>query len=193
MSRRERKKRAVREKIQDELVRLISLKGLENTTVDDLCEAADIAKKTFYNYYGTRQELILEVCQIRLFNRLQENIAVAIKHHNGLAAQLGFIIGEMELFIIHAEAFEKELINYMLANLSTLTGSEQSHSMQAGYEHMYRAGEAELKPGLTPEFCAEMTVAMINALSLGLLDSSKEEVRQRTGLLLTYIQESMLQ
>lgn len=48
ISRRERKKLAVREKIQDELVSLISLKGLENTTIDDPCEAADIAKKTFY-------------------------------------------------------------------------------------------------------------------------------------------------
>ena len=193
LSRRERKKQAVREKIQDELVSLVGLNGLDGTTVDDLCEAVDIAKKTFYNYYSSRHELIMEVCQNRLFNRLQNNIVIAMQEQRGLSAQLAFIIGEMEQFIINAESVEKELINYMLANLSSSNGSDQSHFMQEGYEQMFKAGADELKSELTPGFCAEMTVVMINALSLGLMDRPEAEIKTKTKMLLSYIRQSMLQ
>lgn len=192
VSRRERKKQAVREKIQDELVRLINTKGLDRTTIDDLCEAADIARKTFYNYYSTRHDLIIEVCQNRLFNRLENNIALAMQSRKGLSAQLGFIITEMEQFIIHARSFERELINYMLANLTSSNSSEQAHFMQESYEHMFKAGIDELKPELTPTFCADMTVAMISAMSLSLLGESADEVKVRTAMLLSYIRSSML-
>lgn len=65
--------------------------------------------------------------------------------------------------------------------------------MREGYEHMFKADAAELKPGLTPEFCAEMTVAMVSAMSLSLLECSEDQVRSKTGMLLSYIQQSMLQ
>lgn len=196
IGRRERKKQAVRDSIQDELFRLIGLNGLEGTTIDELCEAADISKKTFYNYYSTRHDLIMEVCQSRLFNHLQNNITVTIENYRGLSDQLIFLMGKMEQFILHAKRSEKELINYMLMNLSSNNGSKQSHSMQEGYEQIFRAGAAELKSGLTPEFCAEMTVAMVNALSLSLISNnkagSKGKVQAKTKMLLTYILQSML-
>ncbi len=54
-----------KEMIKDSLVQsgiqLIRDKGLRRVTVDDLTQAAGIAKGTFYSYYSTKEELLFEI------------------------------------------------------------------------------------------------------------------------------------
>jgi AcrR family transcriptional regulator len=58
-TRRERKKANARAHILAAAVRLFSTAGLENTTVDQVAEAADIGKGTIYNYFSTKEDIVV--------------------------------------------------------------------------------------------------------------------------------------
>jgi AcrR family transcriptional regulator len=60
ISRRERKKLRTRALIQREALRLFLEKGFEATTIGEIAEAADIATSTFFNYFPTKEDVVLQ-------------------------------------------------------------------------------------------------------------------------------------
>jgi AcrR family transcriptional regulator len=60
-SRRARKKEATRRSIVDAASRLFGERGFDAPTVDEIAEAADVAKGTIYNYFSTKEELLFEL------------------------------------------------------------------------------------------------------------------------------------
>jgi AcrR family transcriptional regulator len=57
--RRERKKLATRQALMDAALRLVADRGLEQVTVEDISEAADVATRTFFNYFSSKEEALL--------------------------------------------------------------------------------------------------------------------------------------
>ncbi len=55
---RERKKLRTRAAIQKEAMRLFMDKGFEDTTIEDIAEAADISPSTFFNYFPTKEDVV---------------------------------------------------------------------------------------------------------------------------------------
>ena len=61
--------------ISAQALRLFQERGYENVTVQDICDACEITKPTFYRYVPSKEELLLEVYDditIRLSQRLLE-------------------------------------------------------------------------------------------------------------------------
>ena len=59
MGLRERKKQKTREAIQRAALRLFAKQGYEETTVEDIADAAEISPSTFFNYFPTKDEVVL--------------------------------------------------------------------------------------------------------------------------------------
>jgi AcrR family transcriptional regulator len=57
---RERKKLRTRAAIQREAMRLFLKNGFQATTIEDIAEAAEISPSTFFNYFASKDALILE-------------------------------------------------------------------------------------------------------------------------------------
>jgi AcrR family transcriptional regulator len=57
---RERKKLQTRQHIADVAARLFAAHGFEDVTVDQVAAAADVAKKTVFNYFPTKEDLVFD-------------------------------------------------------------------------------------------------------------------------------------
>jgi len=56
---RERKKQKTKEAIQREAMRLFLERGYEETTIEQIANAADISPSTFFNYFPTKEDVVL--------------------------------------------------------------------------------------------------------------------------------------
>ncbi len=62
-SRRERRVREVHDRILRAAMERFAAHGVESVKVDEICAAADIAQKTFFNHFPTRQHLVREIAE----------------------------------------------------------------------------------------------------------------------------------
>ncbi len=58
LSRRERKKAEQRQRIYETALRLIEAKGFDEVTVEEITEAADVGKGTFFNYFPSKVDVL---------------------------------------------------------------------------------------------------------------------------------------
>jgi AcrR family transcriptional regulator len=72
--RRSRRRAEIREKLFQAALSLIMRRGLQQTTVSDITEAADVGKGTFFNYFRTKEHVLVEFYErhrVRLEERLR--------------------------------------------------------------------------------------------------------------------------
>jgi AcrR family transcriptional regulator len=63
LSRRERKKNELKEKIYRTAVKHFRSKGFEATNIEEITEAVDISRNTFFNYYAGKDRVLHEIAQ----------------------------------------------------------------------------------------------------------------------------------
>src|SRR5215469_2127423 len=66
MGRRERKAAATRLKLFRCALQLFAERGLQNVTVEDITEAADVGKGTFFNYFKSKDHVLSVMAEIQL-------------------------------------------------------------------------------------------------------------------------------
>src|SRR5690242_11989842 len=65
-SRRDKKRTETRERIFGVAMRLFADKGYQATTVDEITEAADVAKGTFFNYFQTKEAVLQDFARLQM-------------------------------------------------------------------------------------------------------------------------------
>jgi len=68
-----------RERILDNATELFAAKGYHGTTIDEIVQATGIAKGTFYIYFDSKEELLVEVIK-RLIDSTLEKIDIKLEH-----------------------------------------------------------------------------------------------------------------
>lgn len=70
-SRRQRRRREVHERILHAAVDLFERHGVDGTKIDAICALADVAQKTFFNHFPTKQHLVREIAATFLHELLE--------------------------------------------------------------------------------------------------------------------------
>lgn len=194
LGRRERKKKAVREAIRKESLLLIGRHGVDGLTIDAICDCVDIAKKTFYNYYATKNELISELCAEELLQGTDKLIDEVIESGKPLPEQLQHIVNVFIQREKRAGGIERELIAFSVGALSANIneGAGQLAFINDVFLRFYEHHQAALKPEFSPVFCAEMTVGMLNAITLNWVHNTNYDSPSRYRQLGEFIISSML-
>jgi len=68
VNRMDRRKREVRDRILGAAFDLFLDQGVSATTIEDICERADIANRTFFNHFATRHDMMRALAEDRLLN-----------------------------------------------------------------------------------------------------------------------------
>jgi AcrR family transcriptional regulator len=76
--RRQRRSAEIRERLFNASLRLFAQKGFAETTVEDITEAADVGKGTFFNYFPSKDHILLAFGEMQL-RKLEAAIEVARK------------------------------------------------------------------------------------------------------------------
>ncbi|MEZ2130840.1 MULTISPECIES: TetR family transcriptional regulator [unclassified Sinorhizobium] len=56
--RRERKRRQTRERIEKSAMKLFLERGFDSTTIEDITESADVSKRSFFDYFPSKEEVV---------------------------------------------------------------------------------------------------------------------------------------
>ena len=76
--RRQRRSAEIRERLFNAALKLFAEKGFAETTVADITNAADVGKGTFFNYFPSKDHILLAFGEMQL-GKLQEAINIARK------------------------------------------------------------------------------------------------------------------
>ncbi len=186
---RERKKQALRKRIIDEALALIAHQGIEEMTIEAMCDGAGISRKTFYNYYATKHELLFDICVSRLLELVAGSIEQAIADYRTLPERLTHVITRQKAHLCGGTGLEREIARYSIASIgnSPASGATLLALMNENFLRLYEASVSELKPGLSHAFCAEMTVGMIDTVILNALHNPAYDAARRYDELLDFL------
>src|SRR5947208_1516441 len=97
LTRRERKKTVVRERVIARAIDLFSRRGIADVTVDQIAEAADVGKGTIYNYFETKEDIVVAF-MVDLERRVQAKLKTLTRSRQPLEAILaGFILHQFQM------------------------------------------------------------------------------------------------
>ena len=66
---------------------LFGERGVEKTTVADLCERADVARQTFFNHFGSKQDLVRELAR-RGRDYFVKTVGATLRHAGGTGERI---------------------------------------------------------------------------------------------------------
>jgi len=150
LSRRERKKKETREKIFSIAMRLFRTQGFSATSVEQITKYADVGKGTFYNYFATKEAVILEfsklTCQDLINNgRIKSGLNTRERLKNLLQDWAEFMIKDREIAWVtvkNREGADYDLsLHYGL--LAIITVGQQNSELCREYDAAFLAESLE--------------------------------------------------
>ncbi|TGE32274.1 TetR/AcrR family transcriptional regulator [Desulfosporosinus sp. Sb-LF] len=150
LSRRERKKKETRERIFTNAMQLFRLQGFTATSVQQITQQADVGKGTFYNYFSTKEAVILEFSRRTwkdLVNKGRQEPTVSTRQRLGdlLQAWVGFMIEDREIAWVtvrNREGADYDMsLHYAL--LAILTVGQQNNEISRVFDPAFLAESLE--------------------------------------------------
>jgi AcrR family transcriptional regulator len=138
-NRRERRKLEVRGRILEAAHELFEQKGLAATRVADICERADVAEKTFFNHFATRQVLLGAMAEAAIGDLLAD-VEEARASKETAADRLAHLF---DIFGRSAEAagpMHRELLTEITHTAHAEAGPEKSKLLHDAFGSIVRDG-----------------------------------------------------
>ena len=112
MNRTERRKLDTKENILAAAFDLFLAQGVGATTIEDICERADVANRTFFNHFATRQDMVRALSERRLVNL---HDVVFDRADEAIPARLVGVFDDIGAALAKSGDNYRELIGEMLA------------------------------------------------------------------------------
>ena len=138
--RRDRRRREVHERILKAAVDRFERQGVEATKVDDICAVADVAQKTFFNHFPTKQHLIREIAATflhELLDILEETRAMPGTTGERISRFFARIAADVEAASPMRRALVLEVIRLVHDDRAE---AEQSRQLRASFGLLLRDG-----------------------------------------------------
>jgi AcrR family transcriptional regulator len=174
---RERKKRRTRRSIERAALDLFEAHGFDATTIDDIAAAAEIAPRTFFHYFPTKEDVVLADYAIRL-----DRIVAALMEGPGEAAPWQALRTAFLGVAADYEAERSQLLRRFRIISTTPSVGARSLQLQARWEDAVAvavAGWLHADPAqdIAPRLLAGAALAAMRAaLALWLTDDGRSRL-----------------
>lgn len=165
-SRRARKKERTRQEIFSAAMDLFTARGFEAVTIEAICEAADVARATFFLHFPTKASLLHEW-----------NCQVAAEFGATLREPRGSAVDELRGLVEHISARLRAQADVMSAMLNEFFATPQAVSsaraaaqdLHALFESIIRRGQArgELRRSVDPRLAVAVVLSTSAAILAG--------------------------
>ena len=159
LGRRERRKLEVRTRIREAGLALFEDRGIEATKVQDICEHADIAHKTFFNHFPTKRHLLREIAQDSLGQLLldiEDARKLSVPTHEKIHAFFDRIADNAEA----AGPMHRELLTEMV-HIAHESGTEHQQAQQLHDAFSALVADGLEAGDLTDRYGAEVLTEML--------------------------------
>lgn len=190
MGRRERKKLQSRKAILDAAVEQFSQKGFKETSVADIMNAADLGIGTFYNYFQSKEEILVQLIQ-----QMVKEVADALKELREAERPADELLAagcRITARFLDENRYVLPLFISAAEHSGLPEGSDKAPKVTAPgfkglYEHILREGQdkGEVRKDISAELIAEMFHSVYQAAAFSKLDIPfQENVAMKTRLIL---------
>lgn len=164
MSRTDRRKQEVRDRILSAAFDLFLLHGVTATTVGEICDRADVANRTFFNHFPTRQDMIRALAERRLLN-LHE--VVSARAGGSATDRLIGVFDDIAATLVKSGDTYREMIGEMFA--STGYGVQRGFGLHDTFLELVKDGVAQgqISAKHDPQTLADI---IVGALFAGLMN-----------------------
>ncbi len=193
LGRRERRKLEVRHRILLAAAALFAEQGLAETKVAEICERADVAHKTFFNHFPSRQHVIRALAE--------EAMGVLLEAFEGIRKEPGSTRDRLRsvfaLTVDHLEAWgplQRELVTeFVLAAQETRTEEERARQLALAFGALVADGRAQgdVSRRHPVETLTEMVLGAFYALIFGWAHTPGYPVRERALAASRFLADAM--
>jgi AcrR family transcriptional regulator len=190
--RRERKKTATRAAIRDAAMRLALRDGVERVTLEQIAAEADIALRTFFNYFSSKEEAVVAgaagdfrafVAEFRARPR-SESVLRALHEAALVVLDQAVVAGHDHIAALVAIRGERSLVPQLLAALA----AQESVLAEAIAD---RVGDPHLVDSGYPRLCAATALAGLRVTLDQWLETAREGVVPSLGDLRDGLQRTL--
>jgi AcrR family transcriptional regulator len=164
VTRMERRKQEVREKILTAAFDLFLAQGVAATKIEEICGRADVANRTFFNHFATRQDMMRALAERRLVNL---HDVFFDRGDEAIPARLVGVFDDIALALVKSGDSYREMIGEMLA--ASGYGIQRGFNLHDTFVELVKEGVArgEVSVRHDPETLADI---IVGALSGGIVN-----------------------
>lgn len=169
IGRREKRKQEIRSRIEDAAYRLFRSQGIEDTSIEQICVEADVARRTFYGHFPNKHALLGGLGISRLYSQSEPMLNLLMRNHRTTRARLEAMIDYIESNFAGYEDIDRQLI--LIAPSAFAENTEQQReigsSASASFTRLITAGLelGDVQTDFTPEILAAVVVGTLNTLT----------------------------
>lgn len=169
IGRREKRKQEIRTRIEDAAYALFHRQGIEDTSIEQICVEADVARRTFYGHYPNKHALLGGLGISRLYSQMEPMLRQLMSNHPTTRARLEGMIDYIESNFAGMNEIDRQLIVIGPAVIAQdrEKQAELGNDAMGGFVGLIQAGQklGDVKLDFSPEIIAATVVGTLNILT----------------------------
>ncbi|MDH4041507.1 MAG: TetR/AcrR family transcriptional regulator [Gammaproteobacteria bacterium] len=169
LGRREQRKLEIRARIEDAAYKLFREQGIEETSIEQICVEADVARRTFYGHYSNKHALLGGLGISRLYNQSEPMLNLLMANHHSTRARLEAMIEYIASNFATFSEIDRQLI--LIAPSIFAENAEQQreigNSASTSFARLITAGIeiGDVRTDFSPDILSAMIVGTLNMLT----------------------------
>jgi AcrR family transcriptional regulator len=175
--RREKRKQEIRSRIEEAAYALFRRQGVDETSIEQICSEADVARRTFYGYFPNKHALLGGLGISRLYSQSEPMLQMLMENHQSTRDRLAAMINYIESNFSGYRDIDRRLI--LMAPAVFVSQPEQQReigdSALSSFSRLIAAGQesGDAHTEFSADILATMVVGTLNTLTLNwALDSN---------------------